>query len=94
MDTLHPVLLNHPLPFCTLSVELQDFRLTQERAVASDARASLDAERAHVADVASRLTREKTTNNDLQAALDAARDQITRLKVALEKAQAEGETLR
>ena len=75
-------------------MELQDFRLTQERAVATDARASLDAERAHVAEVSSRLSREKSTNNDLQSALDASRDQITRLKVALEKAQAEGETLR
>jgi len=75
-------------------VELQDFRLTQERAVATDARASLDAERAHVAEMTTRLSREKSTNNDLQSALDASRDQITRLKVALEKAQAEGETLR
>jgi len=75
-------------------VELQDFRLTQERAVASDARASLDSERGHVAEMTARLSRERSTNNDLQSALDAARDQITRLQVALEKAQAEGETLR
>ena len=75
-------------------MELQDFRLTQERAVATDARASLDAERSHVAEMTSRLSREKSANNDLQSALEASRDQITRLKVALEKALAEGETLR
>ena len=80
--------------FDSFLVELQDFRLTQERAVASDARASLDSERAHVAEMTTRLSRERSTNNDLQSALEASRDQITRLKVALEKAQAEGETLR